>query len=175
MRRVVGENKEKNLSTQLVQVLDDLTRLYQNLHSLLLSERNYLIKAQLEELVESNKTKEALLLKIKQVDREREARAIELANHLHASEPRLLAISQKLSDKDEQKKFKSIHQALTILLTRVSEANRDNETYADSALKNIDGALRDIKDTLAGKSVYGKKGSYGAGPDQSGNIVRREA
>lgn len=166
--------KENNPIQELVLKLDELTRLYQNLHELLVRERKHLIDANVNELAESNRTKEALLQKIKQVDHERELISQATAQRVGAQEPRLLAIAEKLPN-DKKNQFKSIHEALSLLLSRVAEINRENETYTDSALRNVDGAISELKDLFAGKSVYGKKGQVGTGPEKSGNLVRREA
>lgn len=153
----MSDNREKILMGDLNRLLEELTRLYQNLHDLLLRERKVLIDADLEELAQSNRTKETLLMRIKQVDQERENLAHKFAVAVKAPEPRLLSIAEKVSNKEDAKHLRVVHQSLTLLLTRVSEANKDNETYASSALKTVDGALSDLKDVLAGKSVYGKK------------------
>lgn len=165
----------------LIKVLEELVGLYGNLFDLLLKEKSYLINAQLELLIECNKTKEAILYKIKKVDQLRELEAQKIAHNLGLTvQPfRLLELANHLKMKNQPQLaelFIQIHKTLTLQIERVKELNQENEVYAQSALKTLNGAIDDIKQTVVGKKVYGKKGKMsGTSEVQSGNFVSKEA
>jgi hypothetical protein len=158
---------------KLVHSLEELVVLYRNLFDLLHREKAYLIQADIENLTESNKTKEALLYKIRSVDKERAAVAKELAKTV-GSDVRLLAIAEKIQSAE----LKNLHQTLSLQIQRVVELNRDNEDYTRSALRILNGAIDDIKQAAAGpkQKVYGKSGQAASTTEsQSGNFVSKEA
>jgi hypothetical protein len=164
---------------KLVQTLEELVVLYRNLFDHLHREKTYLIQADITNLNESNKTKEALLYKIRSIDKERASTAKALAKNI-GSEVRLLAIAEKIlaTHKDESAVLKSLHQTLSLQIARVIELNRDNENYTLSALRILNGAIDDIKQAAGGKKkkTYGKSGQAAATPEsQSGNFVSKEA
>jgi flagellar biosynthesis/type III secretory pathway chaperone len=63
---------------------------------------------------------------------------------------------------------------LELLLRRVQEYNRQNETLVQNALSNITGAMNSIKGTLQEKPTYQKRGEV-EGHASSGQLVSREA
>lgn len=160
----------------LVSILEELSKLYSNLFDLLLKEKSNLILAELDKISESNKTKEALLYKIRACDRTREKRAKELAISLgvDADKPRLLSIAEKVTA-EEALLLRNLHQTLSMQIQRVQELNDENEQYTESALGLLNGAMRDIKHTVSGKNTYGKKGQMAQSNEtQSGNFVSKE-
>jgi len=60
-------------------------------------------------------------------------------------------------------------------LSHVTEQNRENAIYVDSALQKLSGALNDVKETVSGKKNYERQGKMSTGPDKSGNFVSKEA
>lgn len=166
------EKAYQKLSTNL----EDLIKNYRSLLDLVRKEKDLLISAEIEKLIESNKNKEALLYRLKGLDSGRERYAQEFAHLLGADvkSPRLLEIAQKVGGPTGDK-LRNIHSTLDILIKRVSELNKENETYAQSALQNLNGAVGNIKETLSGKKTYEKKGKMAYGPEKSGNFVSKEA
>lgn len=164
------------IAKKLLETLDELTKLYRQVLETIRVEKDILLAADLERLQKHNESKELLLQKLRLGDALREARARELATAigLDTSTPRLLDLAQKLGG-PEADRMRSLHGALDLLIRRVSELNRENATYANSALKTLSGAMNEIKDTLAGKKVYERKGTYKRGPEVSGNFVSKEA
>ncbi len=168
----------KNLTTQLKDILEHQVRIYQSLLSHLIYEKELLVKADLASLISSNQAKEVFLEKARQIEDHRIKTAEKIGHYLNqqnitSTHPlRLLEISEKVEEGDSLKVF---HKTLTLLIERIIEQNRENKTYAESALKNIKGALDDVRGTLQGKSTYHKKGKIKQGPEKAGNLVSREA
>ncbi|MBK9324069.1 MAG: flagellar protein FlgN [Bdellovibrionaceae bacterium] len=160
---------------RLVVNLEELTTLYRHLLDLVRKEKQLLIDADMETLQENNQNKENLLFKVKATDGLRARYAAELATLVHADSeaPRLLDIAKNLGGA-EGERLRVIHSALDLLIRRLSTLNKENEDVAQSALKNLGGALNNIKDTLSGKKTYGGKGQVQRGPEQAGHFVSKE-
>jgi hypothetical protein len=62
-----------------------------------------------------------------------------------------------------------------LLLKRVHELNKENETLVQSALQHVTGAMKAIRETLQEKPTYQRKGEVSSGPAPTGNLVSREA
>lgn len=161
--------------TKLLNNLEDMTKLYRQLLEIVRKEKEILLSAKLDDLAENNLNKDQVLMKIKIADSLRLKHAQELAIMVKADHenPRLLEIAQKIAS-TQGDRLRNMHATLDILVKRLVELNRENEAYAQSALKTLDGTMTDLKDTLSGKKTYEKKGQYKAGPDQSGNFVSKE-
>lgn len=166
----------ESLYQRLTVNLEELAALYAQLLEHVVRERDLLLAADLEGLGVNNQDKELLIRKVTLADNLRlkiaEDLSVELG--LDARQPRLLEIARKLGG-SRGEKLKQQHAALEALLSRASEANRSNETYARSALRVVNGAMNDLKETIAGKKTYGGKGQYKIGPETTGNFVRKEA
>ena len=171
---------------KLLNSLQDLISYYGDLFDLLQNERLILIASDVEKLNESNKNKEAVLLKIRQSDKERSLYAQELAKKIGLTtenpngNPRLLAIAEKMSSihKAEAEMLRNIHSSLSLQIQKVVELNQENENYTKTALRILNGAIEDIKEAAVGtkKKNYGKQGKKeNASIQQSGNFVSKEA
>jgi hypothetical protein len=171
----ISHNAKDRSFQRLVANLEDLTKLYRQLLDLVRKEKVLLVEANMEKLQENNQLKEDLLFKIKSLDGLRFRYAAELAALVGADSeaPRLLEIAKNLGGA-EADRLRVIHAALDLLIKRLSGINKDNEEVAQSALKNLGGALNNIKDTLSGKKTYGGKGQVQRGPEQSGHFVSKE-
>ncbi|MEZ0391270.1 MAG: flagellar protein FlgN [Pseudobdellovibrionaceae bacterium] len=162
---------------RLVANLEELTKLYRSLLETVRKEKDLLIAADITKLNENNKEKEALLYKVRSLDGARERYAKEFANHIgaDANNPRLLDLAKALHGTEYEQRLRNIHSMLEMLVTRVSGLNKENEEYAQSALNTLNGAMGNIKETLAGKKTYARQGKMEYGPDKAGNFVRKEA
>ncbi len=161
---------------KLVHNLEEITKNYRIVLDLVRKEKELLLQADIDGLVECNQSKEILVHKLKNLDTARERIARELAAHLgvDTQQPRLLEIASKLP-MESGDRLRSIHATLDMIMRRLQELNKENEQYAQSALKTVGGALEELKSTLAGKKTYVKKGTLTQSPDQAGNLVSREA
>lgn len=161
---------------KLLSNLEDITKQYRLLLDCVRKEKEYLIQNNIEKLQENNELKEQLILKIASLDNLRVGFASELAKFVGANvnEPRLLELAQRMGGA-EGDRLRTIHSALELLTKRLVEINRENATYANSALNTVASAMSNIKETIMGKSTYQKKGTYQPSSDKSGHLVSREA
>ncbi len=166
---------QESAYNRLVQNLEDLTKNYRQLLEVLRKEKEFLIAADVENLSENNKSKEALLYKIRSLDAARERYAKE-ATHLFGGDveqPRLLELARRVGN-SEGEKLRGLHSALDILMQRLISLNKENEQYAQSALNVVNGAMGNIKETLSPKKTYERKGQMAKGAaEQSGNFVSK--
>ncbi|AGH94790.1 flagellar protein FlgN [Pseudobdellovibrio exovorus] len=161
---------------KLVGNLEDITKQYRLLLECVRKEKEYLIQTNIEKLNEVNVQKEQLLGHTRSLDTLRVTYASDLAQHLgmNTNEPRLLELAQQMGGA-EGDRLRSIHSALELLTKRLIEFNRENATYAESALKTVNSAMDNIKDSVTGQKTYQKKGTYRQGNDSAGHFVSKEA
>ena len=161
---------------KLVQNLEEITKLYRLLLDCVRKEKDLLIQNNIEVLNENNLRKEDLIVKLKAVDSSRLSYSSDLAAAIGANsaEPRLLELAQRMGGA-EGDRLRTIHSALELLTNRLVQLNKENAIYAESALKTVNSAMQNIKDTLSGPKTYQKKGTYQQGHDKSGHLVSKEA
>jgi len=160
----------------LIQNLEEQVKVYRHLLEVVRKEKEILISANLDDLNENNRTKEAMLLKIRalELDRLKFASGICEAIGLTQEEPRLLEIARVVGG-EAADRLRSIHSVLELLLKRVQEYNQQNETLVQAALVSITGAMNAIRGTLQDKSTYQRKGEVDAKPSAAGQLVSKEA
>lgn len=161
---------------RLIANLEELTKQYRLLLDLVRKEKQILIDAQIDLINDCNFQKEVLINKIQELDALRSNHAGELAQQLNIpnEEARLLNIARHVGG-IQGDKLRSQHAALEIILKRLAELNKENADYAESALRNVGGALDNIKDSITGQKTYQNKGKYQQGGDTSGHFVSKEA
>lgn len=168
-------SQNQNAVGELISVLEEQIKVYRSLLDVVRKEKDILVSAHLDDLNENNRTKEALLIKIRALETERLKLASDCCQHLgiKGEQPRLTEIARYVAP-EVAERLHSIHSVLELLLRRVQEFNRQNEVLVQSALTNITGAMNAIKGTLAEKPTYQKKGEV-EGHASSGQLVSREA
>jgi hypothetical protein len=156
--------------------LEEITKLYRQVVDLLRKEKEILLSGDPEKINEATKTKEFILIRIKALDSLRTKYASDLARELNLDpeQPRLLEIAREI-DGDRGVKLRGIHSALEILFKRIPELNKENEEYAQSGLKNLQGTMENLKDNLTGKKNYQRKGNLQRSSEQSGHLMSKEA
>jgi hypothetical protein len=156
--------------------LEEITKLYRQLVDQLRKEKDILLSGDPEKINESNKCKEFNLMRIKALDALRTKYAADLARELglDPEQPRLLELARKIGG-ERGDKLRGIHGALEILFKRIPELNKENEEYAQAGLKNLQGAMENLKDNLAPKKTYQRKGSLERSSEQSGHLMSKEA
>ncbi|MCB0407072.1 MAG: flagellar protein FlgN [Bdellovibrionales bacterium] len=166
----------KQVYNELVQVLDNEIKIYRSLLDVVRKEKDILVSAHLDDLSENNKAKEALLIKVRSLETQRIRLATEVCSKLNLDieNPRLLDIAVAL-DNIEGEHLRTLHSVLDLLLKRIHEFNKQNESLVKSALHNITGALKAIKNSLDENPVYKKQGKKVEGKTSSGQLVSREA
>lgn len=160
----------------LVQILEEEVTVYRHFLDLVRHEYNILVESKLESLIENNKSKDAMITKLKSLERIREKRVkdITMALGLIANEPlTLLQIAAKL-DMAQGDKLRTIHSTLELLIKRVRENNEKNEVLVQSALTNIKGALENLKHSLQDKKTYKSEGQVSEGAVAPGRFVSKE-
>lgn len=164
-----------DLVTTLVNVLEEQIRVYRHLLDIVRKEKDILISANLDELNENNRGKEAMLIRIRALESQRlaAATAVFSALGLSGEHPRLLEMARHL-DTESADRLRNIHSVLELLLRRVQEFNRHNESLVQAALTNITGAMNSIRNTISDKATYQKKGEV-EGVASAGQLVSREA
>ncbi len=169
-------SQEKSFQ-KLTQNLEELTKLYRQLLDVVRKEKEFLLAADIENIDLINIEKESLLTKVRSQDSARERYAKEFAHLIGAdsNSPRLLDFAKILNGTEAEKRLRTLHSMLEMLVGRVVSINKENQNYADNALKTIQGAMSNVKETLSGKSTYARKGQLEHGPHKSGNFVKREA
>lgn len=171
----MNEDFQKNYS-QLTDILNQEVKVYRSLLDIVRREREILVSTDLDDLSENNKAKEALLIRLRSLENQRIFSATEVtkALNLDPENPRLLEIAVAMDNEDGEK-LRSLHSVLDLLLKRIHELNKNNESLVNSALNNITGALKAIKNTLDENPTYKKKNVKVEGKAQSGQLVSREA
>lgn len=172
---MVDREKVSELTISLVSILEEQIRVYRHLLDCVRKEKDILISANLDDLNENNRTKEAMLIKVRALESQRLELATQIWRELKldGEAPRLLEIARHLGS-DLADKLRNIHSVLELLLKRVQEFNKHNESLVQAALSNITGAMNAIKGTLAEKPTYQKKGEV-EGTTSAGQLVSREA
>ncbi|MBK8203938.1 MAG: flagellar protein FlgN [Bdellovibrionales bacterium] len=161
---------------KLIFNLEDQVKIYRSLLDTVRREKEILVSANLDDLNENNKTKEAIFLKLRALESLRVRYVAELAAAagLLVETPRLNELAVHFGGEVEDR-LRNLHSVLELLLKRVQEYNKQNETLVNSALEKITGAMKAIRDTLTEKPVYQAKGQILDQPAQSGQLVSREA
>jgi hypothetical protein len=169
-------DKRLNLYSELVQNLEDQIKIYRALLTTVRKEKEILVSANLDDLNENNRAKEAFLVKIQEHENLRlhTARALSEELGLNGDRPRLMDIAKNFEG-DMGEKLRSLHSVLELLLKRVQEFNKQNEALVQSALQNITGAMKAIKETLTDKPTYKRQGGMAEQATGAGQLVSKEA
>ncbi len=160
----------------LVDILEEEITVYRHFLDLIRHEHDILIQSKLEDLIENNRAKEAMINKLRSLERIREKRVKEIATLLSVKvdSPRLLDIASSMEMKMGDK-LRTIHATLDLLIKRVKEHNARNEELVQTALQNIKGALENLKKTLQDdKPTYQQEGQINQ-PAPTGRFVSKEA
>lgn len=160
----------------LIDVLESELTVYRHLLDVVRKEKDILIAADINELNENNQSKEAMLVKLRQLERGREKASRDLASAIggNVEKPRLLELALKLGG-EEGKRLQSLHQTFDIIVQRLKELNKANASLAETALNNLQGAMKSLKSTLGETSTYKKQGEMKKQEVLTGQFVSREA
>jgi flagellar biosynthesis/type III secretory pathway chaperone len=165
----------ESLYTELHECLENLVKVYRSLLEVVRKEKDILVGSRLEELNENNKSKDAMLLRIRSLENHRMKCARDLAQSVGADveQPRLLDIANHCAS-ERQDRLRNLHSVLELLVRRVSEVNRQNEELVQSALNTITGAMDAIRDELKPKPTYARQGQIAQAKTDGGQLVSRE-
>ncbi len=161
---------------KLILCLQETKTIHQELIELLATEKEIYIRAQVQELEKLNHDKELYLQKIKLAEQLRFKIMEEVSTELS-----LIKVPQNISElltrlpEEQKQKVWNLKIELESLIQTLSDTNKDNSIYANSALKTLNGAMDQVKESISGKKTYKKKGNFKEGPDQAGNFMSKEA
>lgn len=161
---------------ELHDVLDRMVRVYRLLLDSVRKERELLIEVNVSELDINNEAKNAALKKLRRLENERVRVVRLLAEHLNLKdEPvKLLDLAAAVNNNANLAEgLRKKHAVLELLVQRVIENNKKNENLAQSALKNVSGALDIIRESTQEKPTYERKGAM-KNQGQAGNLVKRQ-
>jgi hypothetical protein len=167
------------MELDLIQKLDEnlvsIIKVYRQLLSLVRKEREILIAANLDDLQQNNKAKEATLIKARQLEEGRLVVARSLAQQ-HGLDPettRLLDFARHFGGATGDR-LRQLHSVLDLLLKRVKEFNQQNELLVHSALDAVTGSMSNIRDTISEKRVYKAGGQMQSSHAEAGQLVSKE-
>lgn len=161
---------------QLVDNLEKVIKVYRSLLLVVRREKEILISANLDDLNENNKTKEVVLLQARLLEKERLNVLKQWLNELKI-ENQNFSLSELANHIQgvQGEKLRSLHAVLDLLIKRVKDINSQNEALIQSALKNITGAMKSIRDMLDENKTYQKQGILGETQNhQSGRLVSKQ-
>lgn len=164
------------LYAELVENLNQLVRVYRHLLDVVRKEKQILVKAQITELSENNKSKEKMVSKAKELEGAWMESAYKLYKELNIKEKdqRLLEIARHFNGEKGEKLHK-LHSVLTLLVKRTVEINKANDEYIQSALSHISGAMKAIRETLSQNTNYEKAGKKGKEKlETAGRLMSKE-
>lgn len=161
---------------ELVENLDQMIKVYRQLLNIVRKEREILVSANLDDLNDNNKAKESMLIQAKAIEDQRLLLTEKLAAEegMADAQPKLLEMAVHIGGPDGDK-LRNMHAVLDLLMRRIKEFNGYNESLVNSALQNITGAMKAIKETLQEKPTYQKQGKISSAGGQAGHLVSREA
>ncbi len=161
---------------KLVENLEDQFKFYTELQMIILAEGEELVGANLEKINELNRSKQALLFRLRKLEDVRLRIVKEVAAALeHKSSVMSISEISRLVDEPFKGQLLELQKNLLRLIEQLKIQNAENTMVTEAALKNLNGAINEIKDTLAGRPTYQRKGSINRGPEKAGHLVRREA
>ena len=165
----------------LSEVLGSLVKGYRTLLDIVRKEKDLLVLSDIEQLNESNLSKELILGKIQNIENKR-VQAVKEVCVLLGQKQKDLGLQElaKLSkdvagvDHSVTDKLMNYHSVLNLLLNRIVDLNRENQPLAESALKVVSGALVDIRGIQEIQPTYKNKGQLSQGQN-SGRLMNRQA
>lgn len=169
------ESDSARLYADLVDNLENLVKVYRSLLDVVRREKDILVAGKLDDLNENNKTKDAMLVRIRSLEHQRMKCARDLAADVGADteQPRLLDLAIRC-ERSKGDRLRNLHSVLELLVRRVAEVNKQNEELVQAALNNITGAMDAIRDGLKPKPTYARQGAMASTRADGGQLVSRE-
>ncbi len=160
-------------SQRLVDCLTEQKSLYFRIVEVLTSEKNYLILADIQSLVENNKLKEALLSKSRALEKIRQLKTDDLLKALSLDSKKSISDIVPLLPKDKAKALIQIQSELAIVIQDLKKVNLQNEKLVQNAKSAIETGLKSMKGESPETQIYKKQGTLEGGR-ASGKIVSKE-
>lgn len=167
---------DKSRYPELVQKLKELVVIYRSLYTVVRSERNALVNADVGALAGLNAAKTKLIAKVKKAEDAWSEVAEEMrGGALNDSKtPRLVFLALQLEG-SERTYLLRMRKVLNILIERSHELNKENAKLIESALAHVSGAMDAIRHDIAKDSVYQNKGKKKDSSEKmSGRLMSKE-
>lgn len=157
-------------------VLEKLITLHRGLIGLLEEEHSHMIQLDVKGLVEAAHAKEVFLAQIVEHENLRMKITEEVMNDLGLTDPTLANISEKLPDKEEQKRLLLIRDTLNELILRAKEVNARNMGFASSSIERIEFMKKNVLGLgNTSNENYSQSGSLNPITEQGGRLLTTEA
>ena len=148
------------LLDQLIGLLDQETKLYQSMHTVIRKEKDAVIRSELNALNEAVEEKENLLLKLRILEEQRPQLVRRLAKILnHPPQDLTLNMVAELVDEPYAGQLKDYSANLLELLTTVQEANHRNKTLFEHSIELMRGSFNLFNELMASNTVYYRTGN----------------
>lgn len=152
-----------NLEFMLTDLSDLLRRefdIYRSLLSLLQKERRIVVDCSIEDLIQTNKEKENLVLKIRILEQSREAILEKLADRmgLLPDELTLSTLEQRLKEPFATQ-LRTLHSNLSAILQSIREVNEENRIFLQHSVDFVKGSLALIRYLTVSSPKYMASGA----------------
>jgi flagellar biosynthesis/type III secretory pathway chaperone len=148
---------------------------YRSLLSLLQKERRIVVDCSIEQLIQTNKEKENLVLKIRILEQSREAILEKIADQMGLS-PDTLTLSQLEERLKEPfaRQLGALRSKLSAILQSIREVNEENRVFLQHSVDFVKGSLALIRYLTVPNPTYGGSGTLG-GDGFDGRVVSEKA
>jgi flagellar biosynthesis/type III secretory pathway chaperone len=159
------------LLNELLGLLEGEIDLYGSLLLALQKEKRAVVDSNLDELIETNREKESLFLKIRILEEQRLTILEKLAENLGqlAQNLTLTKLSQ-LVEEPQSTQLADCHSRFLSLAQSIQEVNLSNKALLNHSLDLVRSSLTLLSDLMPSNPVYYKSGKMQAG-DQGGRLV----
>lgn len=162
------------LLTELSGLLEQETELYQALLTAIDKEKQAVIAADLEKLIETTKAKENLLLKLRILDEQRSHLLRRLADFLGEPEEVLsLKNLAQMVEAPHASRLKRCRTKLLSLICEIQAANSQNHALFSHSLELVKGSMSLLNNLMISSPVYFRNGDLQQ-RDQTGKILHGE-
>lgn len=165
---------------EIYQCLQKLLGLHRQLLDSVRLEKEALVNADLKGLQEATYSKEALIEGIRQVEARRSDLLVRLA--LEWKRPvKELSLSQMAiiiqgRDLKLAEQFRSVQNALAILIDRIREQNQYNQQLVNKSLEHVNQMKRNVLgESVPRSSTYNPRGERASGAPQGSRLISKEA
>lgn len=167
------------LLNQIYQCLQKLTGLHRQLIEIVRAEREALVQADLKAIESTTQAKQKIIEDIYQVESQRVKLTTHLAmawkKPLHDLSISNIIIQIQSVDSKLAEQFRSVFNALTILIQRISEQNRDNRSLLEKSIEHIQKMKMNVLGEGSPKSgTYTQQGQRASGGTSS-RLISKEA
>lgn len=161
--------------SELVQHLKALVNTYRALHTVVRSEKNALMSADVQSLAGLNAAKIKLIQNVKKAESAWSAIAEEMrGSETDSKTPRLVFLALKLEG-EERTYLLRLRKVLNLLVERTHEMNKQNALLIESALAHVGGAMNAIRQDMSKDSTYQNKGKKKDSSEKlSGRLMSKE-